>query len=146
MNKTPEELIIKIKELLDDILCDSYDLDVIKEVYDYPATLIPNFPAITLEFVTRTGEDETLGDERYLETYTVTIKGYVLLLDSRDNYLQLLRLDTAIKEMINENRVVTGYWRNSTNCNSDYSTATLGEALCRQTTLTWMFEHMTIPS
>ena len=151
MNKTALEEIVKVKEILDSIDQDDYGLEYIKHVYEYPAQVIPAFPAITIEFDTCVREDITLGDNRYLETYNVRIVGYIAFIDTKENYIALLKLDRAIKEALKTNRILdtgieaTTYWRNSTIPSSDYSTAKFEEFMCRSVTLTWSFEQVVIP-
>lgn len=141
MSKTSVQILSKIKELIEAIVPTDYDFEVIKAVYEYPAQLIPVFPAITLELFNTERVDETLGDNRYVERYTVIIRAFINLIDSKENYSFLLTLERAIRDKIIANRLLTDYWRNSTLPFSEFFDAQIGESMCRSIRLTFTLEQ-----
>jgi hypothetical protein len=144
MNKTSVQLVAKIKSLLEEIVPGAYNVDTIKNIYEYPAQLIPSFPAITVALNSVERTDETLGDERFLERYNVEIRVYISLIDSKENYISLLNLDRAIRDKLTDNRRIDAYWRNSTLPNSSYYEASIGDAMCRSVLLSWTIEQIVL--
>ena len=108
--------------------------------------MISAFPAITIEFATRLSDDPTLGDDRWDERYACVIRGFILHLDERENYLSLLRMDEAIKRKLHSIRVVDNYWRNASLTNSEYLLVTMNENICREVAVHWNIEQTIIPT
>ena len=145
-NKSSLEINAYIKTLFEQIDYSGYNVDPVKIIYDYPTDLINVFPAITIANSVTPREWEQLGDGRYIESMEMDINGYISFIDARENYLSLLELDRAIRDKLIENNTTETYWRQSNPPDSDYTVAQFGEQMVRIVQLTWIIEHVTIPS
>ena len=92
-----QKILDHIRSLLLEIEPQDYEVEPIRKIYAYPTDLIPVFPSITLELDTAERVDETLGDNRFIERYTVVIKAFISYIDSKENYTALLSMDRAIR-------------------------------------------------